>query len=703
MAEHIVTFPDGQRFKVTAPDGATSEEIIKFAQDQFKTAQVPQEQKPAMSDFEARVRSSFPARVAQGMVDPINAGAQLLSRVPGAEAINAATGYVNKLPVIGPITTALGMTPATPQQIDTGITENERRYTEARQATGDQGTDWARLAGNALSPANAAIAARLPSAATTIGRVVVGALGGGAAGLMTPVEDVEKTGFAIPKAVQTGVGSVAGAVIAPIMSKVIDAAGRFVYRRLGNPEVMGARAALETDTVMEQALREVGATKNDIPQPAYDAIKQQVLDSLKTGKQLDAAALLRSKDFEALGVQPTLGQVTRDPAQFAKERNLRGVAGIGDPLMERFNTQAGQLSEAVRGYGGPQASEAPQAGRVISGALSKADEQMRSRVSTAYDVARQSAGREEPIKLQGLAQDYERIVRDFGEENLPGAIRRRLEDYGVSGGKQTKLFTMQDGETLIQQINANFDPMKKAEAAALNQLRNSVKQAITETDSGGGPFAVAREVAKKRFQLQDAVPALRDAADGTTAPDDFVKRYVLGGKVDEVKKLADILSPEAKLEAKNQIGKELMRAAYGADAAGDAALTPKRLEDVIRKIGNEKLSAFYSPDEISNLHALSRVGAYINAIPANSAVNTSNSASAFGNLIGHIPGVPASLRAVSSLAQLARRGADVNRAINAEVPVGKPNLPPEMEATLAKLMGLTGPMAGAASAASLRQ
>jgi hypothetical protein len=39
-----------------------------------------------------------------------------------------------------------------------------------------------------------------------------------------------------------------------------------------------------------------------------------VEESLKAGKTVDAAALARRLDFEALGMKPTLGQITRDPA-----------------------------------------------------------------------------------------------------------------------------------------------------------------------------------------------------------------------------------------------------------------------------------------------------------------------------------------------------------------------------------------------------
>jgi hypothetical protein len=48
--------------------------------------------------------------------------------------------------------------------------------------------------------------------------------------------------------------------------------------------------------------------------------------------------------------------------------------------------------------------------------------------------------------------------------------------------------------------------------------------------------------ASERFKLHDAIPALKAASEGTTAPDDFVKRFILNGKTNEVTGLAQSAS-----------------------------------------------------------------------------------------------------------------------------------------------------------------
>ena len=70
-------------------------------------------------------------RFLQGMRDPVDAGAQLLTRMlpeSVVSGVNRATQFVNEIPGIGSVTRALGITPATSQQIDAGIAEREAAY-----------------------------------------------------------------------------------------------------------------------------------------------------------------------------------------------------------------------------------------------------------------------------------------------------------------------------------------------------------------------------------------------------------------------------------------------------------------------------------------------------------------------------------------------------------------------------------------------
>ena len=108
-------------------------------------------------------------------------------------------------------------------QLDTEAAGYEAR----RAASGDQGFDWGRLAGNIVNPTTLLPAGVAGRTATTLGRIGQGAaIGGVAAPLTTPAtSDAEGMGFVGQKAAQAGFGAVAGGA-APAVWQGAKAAGR---------------------------------------------------------------------------------------------------------------------------------------------------------------------------------------------------------------------------------------------------------------------------------------------------------------------------------------------------------------------------------------------------------------------------------------------------------------------------------------------
>jgi hypothetical protein len=146
-------------------------------------------------------------RFVQGVRDPLDAGAQMLSRMPGAGAVNRATQAVNNMPGIGPITKALGMTPATSGQIDAGIQARESAY------KAPEGMDWARIGGNV---AGVTPLMMLPGGATLPRAIGAGAASGAASGALQPVVRNQEN-FGEEKGAQIGIGALGGGIAAPIM------------------------------------------------------------------------------------------------------------------------------------------------------------------------------------------------------------------------------------------------------------------------------------------------------------------------------------------------------------------------------------------------------------------------------------------------------------------------------------------------------
>jgi hypothetical protein len=509
------------------------------------------------------------------------------------------------------------------------------------------------------------------------------------------------------KGVQAAVGAAAGGTLTPIFGKIGNAVAARVGRLLADKEATGARASMGADRAIADALAEVGQRAEDLPEAYLQGLRTQVVDALKAGKELDAAALLRAGDFEKLGIKPTAGQVTRDASQFARERNLRAVPGVGDPLLNRFTEQGRQLSDQIGAFGGRNAAEAAPASNRLHAALGDIDESMRAGVTAAYNTARKSAGKDAEIPLAGLAQDVASTIENFGDK-VPSGVRNQFRALGIDPdgkGVQTKLLTLEGADRILKVINDHVG-MDAATNKALRELRQAVKSAVLSVDDAGGPFAPAISAASKRFSLHEAIPALEGAASGRVSPDDFVQRFVVGGKPGEVNRLAGLLklqAPEAYDEARNQLGAVLQRAAFGENPAGDKMFRPESFQKALRNLGTEKLKAFFSPEEIAQMQTLSRVGAYINATPQAAPVLGNPNMVWAGPLLSKVAPLNALTSVLAAAGRAAAQGGQVTNALAAQVPSKAAALTPEQirQALMARSLG--GLAAGQAAGRGLNQ
>lgn len=177
-------------------------------------------------------------RIGMGLADPIQGGAQLLTKMlPDGvvKAGNAAnnwladkTGIVARLPEGG---------------VDQQTQEREQAYQAQRTAAGESGFDGLRMLGNIASPASLAIGGGLPAAASLGGRMGLGAVGGAVSSGMAPVTEGD---FATEKLKQLAVGGAAGG----LMPAAVAGVSRVVSPKASiNPDVQLLRDAGVKPTV----------------------------------------------------------------------------------------------------------------------------------------------------------------------------------------------------------------------------------------------------------------------------------------------------------------------------------------------------------------------------------------------------------------------------------------------------------------------
>lgn len=240
----IVTLPSGQ--EIEFPEGMSPDAMASAIRRMQAGGAEP---------------STTMGSIAQGAFDPIQGGAQALTQMLPrgvVEAVNAATGAVNRAPVIGPITRALGMTPATPEDIQQQTVARERSYQQSRVAAGDTGVDLPRMAGSLVPATALALATRNPQ--SLAGSIGVGGLQGAALGLAEPVTSGE---FAEQKPQQVGTSAMLGAIGGPLGY----ALGRAIAPRLpaGVQELAAEGVQMTPGQVMGGIPRSIESALTSVP------------------------------------------------------------------------------------------------------------------------------------------------------------------------------------------------------------------------------------------------------------------------------------------------------------------------------------------------------------------------------------------------------------------------------------------------------
>jgi hypothetical protein len=515
-----------------------------------------------------------------------------------------------------------------------------------------------------------------------------------AAVAMTPLSRAVPMSGAAPSAGllgAAGTGAVQGSVLNALTSPVIDPGEPFVLQKvkqaivgagggavggvLGygissalNSAISGVKSmvtkltANDADAIVSRAMAEAGTDAQKVSPDLYDGLKKIVQQSVESGKPVDSQATTRLVRAQTLPVPvPMLnGQITRDPMQFAMEQNLRGIAGVGEPITNTLAAQNKALVANLDALGARQGQDIVTAAPPILQTLQQADAAAQRGVGRAYKAFKDSTGKTLDVPLQGLAQDYAKVLGDYGEV-IPGAIRGKFEGLGLLKGTQQKTFSIDDAENLIKVINKNYDPSMKAQASALNELRQSVQNAIVNGAGGSVEGAEAanlarqaRQAAAARFATLDQTPALRAAVSGVE-PDKFIQKYVLQGNQSEIVNMMGMLqktNPDAVGPLQDSVMAHIKNKAAPALSADNAVLGQATLRNFVNDPNMAaRMKTVLGPDKFGTLRQLAEVAEDAKYAPAAAAVNYSNTAGAAANLVrGTVQGGP--LNAVLSGAKM---------------------------------------------------
>lgn len=441
-------------------------------------------------------------------------------------------------------------------------------------------------------------------------------------------------------------GGVAGGLAPGVLGSAANAAKGALSRT--TPQEIDVRI----NAIMERA----GIDYSQVPERVRQSLRLDLAQALRTGDDLNPAAVRRLADFRTTGLTPTRGSITQDPVQITREMNLaktgaNSADGELQGLARVQNQNNATIIQRLNEAGGRTEAEPLAAGRAVAGAVLGRRDALRNAETAAWNEARNSPGYRQPIEANVVSQ----INQALGDEGMMPFLNPTISRYMEAFMNGQQPFTPQAYRNL-QSMLSNEMSQGGNPAAAAGIARRVLERAELRpiTNPRGIDFgnALVTQDTASRLRALDAAPrqsidAVNNARSATRAayayeessplvrsvlsdgrgsdPMRIAQQYVLGGTPDEAAVVARELGPQGREVIKNVLATYIKKQAVGGANDDVGKVSQSALNAVLRNIGDEKLRLFFSPEEINQLRAVGRVASYVQVQPAGSAVNNSNS------------------------------------------------------------------------------
>lgn len=387
---------------------------------------------------------------------------------------------------------------------------------------------------------------------------------------------------------------------------------------------------------VNDALAKSGLDFSKMSLRAKQSLADDVAQAIKIGGDLQPDAIRRLAAYRNTGAVPTAGTISLDPSQLTRQVNLAKVgANSTDPKLQQLaniqrgndQTLIGQLNNLADTV--PDAYSGAQ--KIMSALQAKADA-AKNAIGSLYNNARETGGRSallDHVAFTNRANDL--LDSNLLGGQLPSDVRNTLNS--IAQGKTPLTVDVAEG------IKTAIGKLQRASSdGSVRMALGNVRQALDEAPllEGQGQQAIdafnaARNANRQWMQKVEATPALKAVVDGVE-PDKFVQQYIVGGgnnaNVMDVFQLRRQLkdSPEAIDAVKGQITRYLKESALGKGNPDDMAnFSASGYTKALEQIGERKLRAFFSKDEIQKLKDIGTVAKAEKFQPTGAAINNSNS------------------------------------------------------------------------------
>jgi hypothetical protein len=647
MPRYQVTAPDGTKWEVNAPEGATQEQVIDYAKKQWSAAPTPVEAKPETRN---NTLASSLGLTARAGLQALGSGVGLLSDPIGG-AINALTpDTAPKMQTARSLASraadAIGLpTPDTPMQ---------------RIATG--GAEM--MAGGAGMAGLAGLVSRAPRALpqsvaqTTASRLAEDPL--------MQVIASGTGGVAGQQAKEAG-ASTSGELISALGGTLLGAGGLGGARGLVDAVKNAIPQQRQANMTRINAVIDSALNRNSIDLASVDpamrrALQDQVSKAMKQGP-LNEDAIARLADYTRLRLTPTRARLTLDPYDVTQEQNASKVAaaiGARDARLPQIaNDNNRGLLGAVESFGPVADTYATGSGAM---APIMAENARREAAKTGlYRAANDMAGGDVPLERGALNGVWDALEKGRKMRFLPAEVSATINDILSDQRAPFTVNTLDELKTTI--ATAQRSTSDGNVKAALKIVRDQLDAIPLTPDTrafGGGQVVTeqgtqflrqadsaprglmdalnqARAANASWRGWQESAPGIEAALGGANA-DTFIKSQIIGKSAgfDDVQRLAGVInsSTQGRDSVRAAIVQHLQDAAIGrGNSPATGNFSGRQWSAALSDIGERKLKLFFDPEEVAQLQSIGRVGAVETFQPRGSAVNNSSTAAGVAGLL----------------------------------------------------------------------
>lgn len=575
MPTYTITGPDGKDYSIDGPEGATREQVVAAIKSRMAAAPVT----PASprSDGKDHAGAEHAARIKAAASDVVKSKSSLLPGIGlGEAALEVTTGLGSSIVggLAGLARTAVNIPT---EGFDKAMELGGRTATKIQENfTYHPRTPVGKLASEIL---------QIPSqAGRQMGRAIGGDTGefiGGTLGEELSGAEGRRTGAIKGR----GIGESVGEILPDSLLTVA-----------------GAKPAMRTANAIAERVKVAIPGKDFTPLRDLTPEQQE-----------------RMRRFTDQNIEPTLGQVTRDPQQFRFE-DQTAKTEVGADLRTRELDTNDALIAAIKETDSMRPGVGLEENRRMVGssvarALEENAKQSLEGVDAKYNAARESGETNAVIDTTKL--------KDYLEEKAPDALT--VTALKSIEARLAKLDEMRGGRITIDDVESIYQSANQlSKDASASHFMGEVKAIINDITEGVGGD-LYREARKSRlehaleYEDRSAIADLIDKKPGSrtdykTKAEDVFDKTVVRSSLEELKDVTNSLlskdpakSPQS-WQAIREIQAEtinwLLEKATARGVLNERevpGLSPTALRDAVKEIGADKLNWILGPEAVARL------------------------------------------------------------------------------------------------------